>query len=164
MMVFIEPMDYESVDELADLYVKIYKETNPKEKWNNLSAKRFILYFYNLCPDLFFVAKLNGKIIAGVWGPVKPWWDGNKVYDLEIFVDNEYQGKGVSKLILFHYLEIAIKKYNVNSIEAITFNDREFPLSYYKKIALDKDQQLVLLEGKAQEIILKLKEYTKSGM
>ncbi len=156
MDIVIEQMDYDSIDELTNLYVKIYKKTNPQEKWDIVSAKKFIMYFYELCPDLFFVAKLNEKIIAGIWGPVKPWWDGNKVYNLEIFIDNEYQGKGLSKFMFFHYFDIAIKKYNVNSVEALTFNDRDFPLSFYHKISLNKDRQLVLLEGKAQEVISKL--------
>lgn len=157
MDIFIEAMDYDSIDELASLYVKIYKKVNPREKWSIISAKKFIKYFYELCPDLFFIVKLKEKIIAGMWGPVKPWWNGNKAYDLEIFIDDEYQGKGLSKLILFHYFNVAIKKYNINSVEAITFNDREFPLSFYSKISLNKDQQLVLLEGDVQEIITNLK-------
>lgn len=157
MSICIEQVDYDNIEELADLYIRIYKETNPKEKWDMYSAKKFITYFYELCPDLFFIAKIKGKIIAAIWGPVKPWWNGNKVYDLEIFVDKEYQGKGVSKLILAHYFETAIKKYNVNSVEAITFSDRKFPLCYYEKISLRKDWQLVLLEGNAQEISEKIK-------
>ena len=154
MSICIEQMDYDNIEELAELYIRIYKDTNPKEKWNISSAKKFIIYFYELCPDLFFVAKKENKIIAGIWGPVKPWWDGNKVYDLEIFVDKEYQGIGISKLILEHYFDVAIKKYNVNSVEAITFSD-------YEKIALNKDRQLVLLEGKAQEISEKIKQSLK---
>ncbi len=141
MDIFIEPMDYDSIDELAALYVKVYKKSNPREKWDIISARKFIMYFYELCSDLFFVAKLKNKMIAGIWGPVKPWWDGNKVYDLEIFIDSEYQGKGFANLILFHYFDVAIKKYNINSVEAITFNDRKFPLSFYNKISLYKDQQ-----------------------
>lgn len=157
MSICIEQMNYDNIEELADLYIRIYKDTNPKEKWDTCSARKFITYFYELCPDLFFIAKKKEKIIAGIWGPIKPWWDGHKVYDLEIFVDKEYQGIGISKLILAHYFEVAIKKYNVNSVEAITFSDRKFPLCYYEKIALSKDRQLVLLEGKAQEISEKLK-------
>ena len=162
MSICIEQVDYDNIEELADLYIRIYKDTNPKEKWDIHSAKKFITYFYELCPDLFFIAKTKGKIIAGIWGPVKPWWDGNKVYDLEIFVDKEYQGKGISKLILTHYFEAAIKKYNVNSVEAITFSDRKFPLCYYEKISLSKDPQLVLLEGNAQEISEKIKLSSKT--
>lgn len=158
MDIFIEPIDYNSIDELASLYVKVYKKANPKEKWNTISAKKFIEYFYELCPDLFFIVKLNGKIVAGIWGPIKPWWNGNRTYDLEIFIDDEYQRNGLSKLILLHYFDVAINKYNVNSVEAITFNDREFPLSFYSKISLNKDQQLVLLEGNAQEIVFNLKQ------
>ncbi len=156
MDIFIQPIDYDSIDELASLYVNIYKNANPKEKWNTISAKKYIKYFYELCPDLFFTVRFNGKIIAGIWGPIKPWWNGNKAYDLEIFIDDEYQGKGLSRLILLHYFDIAMQKYNVNSVEAITFNDREFPLNFYSKISLNKDQQLVLLEGNVQEIVSKL--------
>ncbi len=156
MDILIEPMTYDSIDELAVLYVNIYKITNPREKWNNVSARKLIMYYYGVCSDLFFIAKINEKIIAGIWGPVKPWWDGNKVYDLEIFIDRKYQGKGLAKQILLHYFDVAIKNYNINSVEAITFNDREFPLSFYNKISLYKDEQLVLLEGNVQEIISKL--------
>lgn len=88
-----------------------------------------------------FLAKMKDKIIAGIWGLVKPWRDGNKVYDLEIFVDKEYQGIGISKLIFAHYFDVAIKKYNVNSVEAITFSDRKFPLCYYEKIKLSLKTQ-----------------------
>ena len=161
MSICIEQMKYDNIEELAELYIRIYKDTNPKEKWDICSAKKFITYFYELCPDLFFIAKMKDKIIAGIWGPIKPWWDGNKVYDLEIFVDKEYQGNGISKLIFEHYFEVAIKKYNVSSVEAITFGDRKFPMCYYEKIALNKEQQLVLLEGKAQEISKKIKQSLK---
>lgn len=161
MSIFIEQVDYDDIEALAELYIRIYRDTNPKEKWNIGSAKKFITYFYELCPNLFFVAKEKDKIIGGIWGPVKPWWDGNKVYDLEIFVDKEYQGIGISKLILEHYFEVAIKEYNVSSVEAITFSDRKFPLCYYEKISLNKDRQLVLLEGKAKEISEKIKHSLK---
>lgn len=67
------------------------------------------------------------------------------MYNLEIFVDKEYQGIGISKIMLAHYFEVAINKYNVNSVEAITFCDRKFLLCYYEKIALIKERQLVLL-------------------
>ncbi len=70
MDIFIEPMDYDSIDELASLYVKIYKKVNPREKWSIISAKKFIKYFYELCPDLFFIVKLKEKIIAGMWDPL----------------------------------------------------------------------------------------------
>ena len=51
MDIFIEPMDYDSIDELASLYVKIYKKVKKKKKWSIISAKKFIKYFYELCPE-----------------------------------------------------------------------------------------------------------------
>ncbi len=93
MDVFIEPMGYDSIDELAALYVKVYKKSNLREKGDISLARKFIMYFYELCSDLFFCSKVE-EIIAGIWDPVKLWWDGNKVYDLGIFIDSEYQGRG----------------------------------------------------------------------
>lgn len=54
MPICIEQMNYDNIEELTDLYIRIYKETYPKEKWDTCSAKKFITYFYELCPDLFF--------------------------------------------------------------------------------------------------------------
>lgn len=51
--------------------LKSIKKVNPREKWSIISAKKFIKYFYELCPDLFFIVKLNGKTIVGMWGLIK---------------------------------------------------------------------------------------------
>lgn len=32
-------MDFNNIEELAEFYIRIYKDTNPKEKWNTGSAK-----------------------------------------------------------------------------------------------------------------------------
>lgn len=157
-MLNIRNVEENDLNEIANLYVNIYKETNPREKWSLKAAEKFIRYFYNICPDMFFVAIIDDKIVAGIWGAIKPWWNGNKIYDLEIFVSKEYRGYGISKLVLEYYLEIALQKYQVVSVDAITFNDREFPKNYYERIALKKDEQLVLLTGDVKEIISKLQQ------
>lgn len=97
------------------------------------------------------------KIIGAVWGQVKPWWNGNKLYDIEIFIKKAFQNKGYSKLLFIKLFEESIRYYSVKDVEAITFNDRPFPLSYYERIQLEKDSQLTLLSGNAKNILYNLK-------
>lgn len=145
------------IGELAQLYIDVYKKVNPIEKWELSSVKKYLDYFYRLCPDMFYVAETNeAEIVACIWGAIKPWWNGNKVYDLELCVAENYQGHGLSKIMFKHYFKYAVEKYSAVSVEAITFNDRKFPLNYYERIALKKDRQLVLLEGTISEILEKL--------
>ena len=47
---------------------------------NLYTIKKFIQYFYKFCLVLFFIVKLNGKIIVGMWESVKPFGNGNKAY------------------------------------------------------------------------------------
>lgn len=156
-MFFIRKATPDDIETLAEIYVDIYKITNPIEKWTNNTAYAFISYFFQMSKGLFFVGINDKKIIGAVWGQVKPWWNGNKLYDIEIFIKNEFQNKGYSKLLFIKLFEESIQDYSVEDVEAITFSDRSFPLSYYERIQLEKDNQLVLLSGNAKNILNKLK-------
>jgi len=144
------------LDALASLYVEIYRETNPIERWTVESAKNFVTYFFHESRGLFYIVTFNDIIVGGIWCQVKPWWSGNKIYNLEAFVKKEARGQGLSKILLRKLLEEALSRCNAVTVEAITFNDRAFPLSYYDRISLKKDNQLVLLEGKVREILKNL--------
>jgi len=102
------------------------------------------------------VGEVKGMLAGAVWCQTKPWWSGVKLYDLEIFIKEDFRNHGFSKQLLQRILEDAISIHKVNEVEAITFNDRAFPLSYYARIELVKDDQLVLLGGKAECILKKL--------
>lgn len=156
-MFFIRPATLGDIEILASIYVEIYQVTNPIEKWTLKSARDFMSYFFQVSQGLFFVGMNDEKIIGASWGQVKPWWNGNKLYDVEIFIKNESQNKGYSKLLFIRLFEEAIRNYSVVEVEAITFNDRTFPLSYYERIQLQKDSQLVLLSGNAKNILNNLK-------
>lgn len=146
----------EDIPKLANLYVEVYKKTNPIEKWTFDSAKVFISYFFLATQSLFFIGESDGIIVGAVWGNIKPWWNGNKLYDIEIFIKEEYRNYGFSKLLFIKLFEDAINVYNIRDVEAITFNDREFPLDYYARIEFNKNEELVLVAGEAEIILKKL--------
>jgi len=155
-MIVVRSVVESDVSLLAQMYISVYKTTNPTEIWTNESAYDFIRFFYDKCADLFFVVEINGVLAGATWGQIKPWWDGNKIYNFEVFVCCEHQNKGLSKQLLLHFFTEARKKYNASSIEVITFSDRTFPLCYYKKLSIIPDKQLTLLDGNVEDIIRRL--------
>ncbi|MBO7504680.1 GNAT family N-acetyltransferase [bacterium] len=48
-------------------------------------------YWYDRQPDLFFVAEVDGRVVGGIVSGIKPWFDGNRLVDGELFVDKKYQ-------------------------------------------------------------------------
>jgi GNAT superfamily N-acetyltransferase len=152
----IKPVEQCDIESIANLYIEVYAIANPVEKWSTESARGFIEYFFTLSPDLFFIGKDNDVVIAGAWGAIKPWWNGNKLYDIELFIKPDYQGRGYSRLLFKRLFETAIAKYKAISAEAITFNDRIFPICYYERIGFDKSKQLTLIEGNVADILDKL--------
>lgn len=143
----LRPVERSDLLLVAELYIEIYLQTNTIEKWTISSSTKYVTYFYNQCKELFFVAESKGMLVGGVWGQVKPWWSGNKIYNLEVFVRRSHQKQGLSKILLRRFFEEAVTRFNAVTIEAVTFNDRSFPLNYYERIKLQKDKQFILLES-----------------
>jgi GNAT superfamily N-acetyltransferase len=156
MSFIIKPVEQCDIESIANLYIEVYAIANPVEKWNTESARAFVEHFFTLSPDLFFIGKDNDVVIAGAWGVIKPWWNGNKLYDIELFIKPDYQGHGYSRLLFKRLFETAIAKYKAIFAEAITFNDRIFPINYYERIGFDKSKQLTLIEGNVADILDKL--------
>ena len=153
---FLRPVECSDLLPIAELYMEIYLQTNSIEKWTINSSTNYVTYFYDQCKELFFVAKCKEVLVGGVWGQVKPWWSGNKIYNLEVFVKGVHQRQGLSKLLLRRFFEEAYARFRAVTVEAVTFNDRSFPLDYYERIELKKDKQLVLLEGNISDILKNL--------
>ena len=125
----------EDLDKLADIYDKTYSPStfDVGEKWTKESAYSMLDYWLRRNPDLAFLAEDEGKIIAGFFVDFKPWWDGNHLIDGEIFVQPDYQKKGVGTKLLKYVFEYAIKKYKVIRWDTYTVKSK-YPLRWYKSI------------------------------
>jgi N-acetylglutamate synthase-like GNAT family acetyltransferase len=142
---------------IAELYFKIFNEVAPDENWSQKQSLNLFRYWIKKQPDMFFVAEENNNIIGGMVANIKPWSDGNRVQDGEIFVAQESQKKSVGTKLFITLLEKAIDKYDVKTFEGITFAGDNFPTSWYKKIGLNQNKDLQLLEGGCKEILKRLK-------
>lgn len=88
---------------------------------------------------------------------VKPWFDGNRLIDTEIFVDKNYQNMHLAKQLYKRHLSEAKKLYTANIIEFHTYGDEsEFPQTWYNRIGFKKDNELIIMNANINEVLLNL--------
>lgn len=138
---------------LAEIYIKVSKQSHPEEKWTTQTANTFMEYWLERQPDLCFLAELDGKIVGAFVAAIKPWWDGNHLVDGEIFIDPEHQNKGIEKPLSKYMYEAALLKYEVVRIETSTFKISEFPLSWYKSQGFEELKNWSFISADLKEIL-----------
>ena len=153
----IRKADKEDLREIANIFARVYADFDVGEKWTNESAYKLMSYWFDRQSDLFFVAEIDNKLIGGFVSGIKPWWDGNHLVDGELFVDPKYQKKGIGRELSKVMYTNAIKKYNIVSVEGITFRNKKFPLSWHKSIGFREIDEWVLIGGKPKSLLNNLK-------
>ena len=147
----------EDINDLAIIYKDLYDNVDIGENWSIKSATELLTYWYERQSDLFFVSEEDGQVVGGVVSGIKPWFDGNRLIDGEIFVSNKYQGRHIAKDLFKAHLSAAKDKYNAKVMEFHTYGDEtEFPQNWYTRIGCKKDNELIIMNGNIDEIINKL--------
>ncbi len=142
------------IKELAPIYKELYDDADIGEYWSIESAEKLLRYWYDKQKDLFFVAEENNQAIGAVVSGVKPWFDGNRLIDTEIFVSKEHQGKHIARELYKKHFEEAKRLYNCVSIEFHTYGDEnEFPQNWYKRIGFKKDDELIIMNASIEELL-----------
>lgn len=91
---------------------------------------------------MFFVAEEGGRAVGAVMSGIKPWFDGNRLIDTEIFVSKDYQGQHIARELYKKHLYEANKLYDAKVIEFHTYGDEtEFPQNWYSRIGFKKDNE-----------------------
>jgi len=148
----------EDINNLAYIYKELYDGIEIWESWTIESAKALLSYWYDRQPDLFFVAEVDGKVVGGIVSGIKPWFDGNRLVDSEIFVDKRYQERHLWKELFKKHLSEAKKIYDAKIMEFHTYGDEtEFPQSWYRRIGIKKDKELIIMNGEIWDILRHLK-------
>ncbi len=82
----IRNVKLEDIYELAPIYKELYDDADIGEFWTVENAQKLLKYFYDRQKDLFFVAEEEGVAVGAVMSNLKPWFDGYRLNDTEIFV------------------------------------------------------------------------------
>lgn len=153
----IRNVKLEDIHALAPIYKELYDDADIGEFWTIENAEKLLKYFYDKQKDLFFVAEEDGKAIGAVMSNLKPWFDGNRLNDTEIFVAKEYQHKHIAKDLYKCHLEKARNIYDCKVIEFHTYgNENEFPQNWYKRIGFKKDEELIIMSANISDILNKI--------
>lgn len=142
----------------GEAYRQSINASNFEEHWSRDRAMETMKWFYKIQPDLFFVALLNEKIVGGMMALIKPWHDGLRLVDGELFVIPEFQKRGLGGRLMMALLTEAVRKYNISMIEGITVPENGFPCTWYKRIGF-RVSGLTHIEGEAKKILANLKNY-----
>ena len=146
----------DEIEKVASVYIRAFSNTT-NENWNLEDTIKLFRYWFTRQPDLFFVALNENIIVGGIVANAKPWYDGIRLQDGEVFIDPTHQRKGIGQELLKKLIEEGIAKYKTNTFEGITFSHTEFPLSWYKRLGMEISQDLVIITGSCKEMLDKLK-------
>ncbi len=140
---------------LGELYADAYNSFG--YKWDDRPAIELVKKFYHTQKDLFFVAEdEDDGIVAAIWGNILYHNREKYLDDVEVWVDPEYQGRGLAKNLMRHLFKTALRKYKISFIQGLADSDKKFPMDYYKKIGFE-DCTWVNIVGDPKEILKKLK-------
>lgn len=158
-MITFKEVEEKDLHILANLYSIIYLNINMGENWTYPTALSYMHYFYHYQPDLFICAYDDNIPIGAIMSTLKPYYDGLHLTETELFVSSDYRGQNIGKKLLEMHFELAISKYDASYIDAITYiNHPKSPLDWYKKIGLEPNTNLVILNGKLDNCLKKLRE------
>lgn len=148
----------QDIKDLAIIYKDLYDDVDIGEFWSVESAEKLLNYYYDKQRDLFWVAEEDGKAIGAIMSSVKPWFNGNRLIDTEIFVAKNYQEKHLGKELYKKHLSEAQRIYNAKVIEFHTYGDEsEFPQNWYNKIGFKRDKELIIMNANIEKVLEHLK-------
>lgn len=140
--------------DLAIIYKSLYDNIDLGESWSIENAYRLCDYWYEKQRDLFFVAEEQGKAVGAIMAGVKPWFDGNRLVDIELFVSEAFQHRHIAKELFKKLLFEAQEKYNCSVIEFHTYGDKKaFPQNWYRRIGCEQDERLIIMNGDIPNVL-----------
>ncbi len=112
--------------------------------------------YENTTRSFFGAFDENQDVVGAIAGHIKPWRTAYRCTGGVLFVSVPHQKQGIAKMLIKKLAAAAIEKYNATSFEAVTFAGNEFPLTWYEKIGIVRDEDAVLIKGKCADIQSKL--------
>ncbi|MCF7865751.1 MAG: GNAT family N-acetyltransferase [Candidatus Pacebacteria bacterium] len=141
---------------LSKALSKSFTQADPEKPWDEGHSYENLKYWIKKQPDLFYVAiGEDGTPLGGMVVNIKPWRTDIRCNDGMLFVDPSSQSRGIGKDLFKKVIERALHKYNAETFEGITFAGKEFPMSWYEKIGIEKDEYAMVIVGKCKDILEK---------
>lgn len=148
------------LEKLIPVYIDAYSNFDSNEKWDSDTTRAYLTYNHDLQPDLSLVALIDGKVVGAFFASVKPWWDGARLIDGEIFVDPTYQNKGIGKKLIRQMFLNAKEKHGVYCWDTFTFKQNH-QLDFYKNMGFEEISDWTMITGDIDTVLSNLEKTLK---
>ncbi len=152
----VESMVKEDLPPLAAVYKMAFNSLDIGELWTEDAALALLSNCFERQPDLAFAAKDHGVPVGGIILGVKPWWDGNHLFDGEFFVAPRCQKSGMGCALFETALRVAIEKYTPVAFETYCLRTRHFPLQWYRHLGFREIPEYTMITGRPGELLANL--------
>jgi aminoglycoside 6'-N-acetyltransferase I len=100
-------------------------------RWDAKTAEEYLTDFYDHKKFVGYVIEEEGRIIGALFAHEKVWWNNSEVFIEEMFIDPEYQRKGLGTKLL----DEAEKYVRTNHLAGITLSTNKYAPAptFYKK-------------------------------
>ena len=153
--ILIKKIEKKDIDETAIVFAEAFNFADQEKGWTKETATKYIKYWLNRRPDMFFISTQNKEITGGIIGDIKPFKSEVNLSEIVLFVLPKYHKQGIAKKLVKTIVEEAVEKYHITMVCGFADSTVKFPMEWYRRIALVKTKW-VFIEGKAEEILKNL--------
>lgn len=139
------------------LLAKIYAQAYNKqwESWTKKTSEAILMYRYKKPVKIKVI--YNNILVGAFFSDIKPLYNGNVLNDGDVIVSPIYQKLWIGKQLFIYGIDYAIKKFHVVGRDFYTFKD-SYQYDWYTRIGFSPSNTWVLVSGKTNEVLKKLKE------
>lgn len=112
----------------ASVFVYTMNDEPWYEQWSPEKAKRYLSELLDMPGALCVVAELEDEVVGAAFCRLRTWYSGSELYIEEIFVQTEYQRRGIGGSMLSFLEEYAMEN-GIGSIALTT--DRRYPAARF---------------------------------
>ena len=158
-MIKITLIEKNELPQCASILRDIYNNNVLNEGWTVESSNAICTFYFKVNPDLFFVAKKENEVVGFIFSYIKPWANGNQLMIEELSVKETYRKQGIASQLLKMLVKKAQRKYNIACVNGTTYSgEGKMPFSWYERIGFKKVEDLFLIKGNPNDILIYIKE------
>jgi aminoglycoside 6'-N-acetyltransferase I len=106
----------------AEILCRVYNNELWQCRWDNQVAQIYLTDFYQHKKFVGYVIEEEGRIIGALFAHEKVWWNNSEVFIEEMFINPEYQRKGLGTELLSE-----VEKYvRMNNLAGITLSTNKY--------------------------------------
>lgn len=128
------------LDVLSALYSRCMAGAPGDEQWSLPRARAFLAMWLQRQPDLFFVAEVDGRVVGGNVCDLKPYFDGPRFTEGEMFVEPAVRHLGIARALLQRRLSEAGPRYGVVAMETMANGHSPIVLDWFTRLGFQRTE------------------------